>query len=202
MGAAGQLQAAQEFGHGGNFVAFLGGAQLAEHEPVARGPCADQVHGAAARPAAAAQGFAVEGDDFAGQRLAQTLRPSREGLGELRGIQRGEDPPEGVVAGNAVGQFEQAAQPLALGFAELLPAPHRRAISAKPSAPQSSAQMEMIRMSPSAWRLERSMRGSVSWAKCLMRLWVSGIPSFCQPKAQKYIYNLHNNAPRFDAIAL
>ena len=120
MGAAGQLQAAQEFGHGGNFVAFLGGAQLAEHEPVARGPCADQVHGAAARPAAAAQGFAVEGDDFAGQRLAQTLRPSREGLGELRGIQRGEDPPEGVVAGNAVGQFEQAAQPLALGFAELL----------------------------------------------------------------------------------
>jgi len=78
------------------------------------------MHGAAARPAAAAQSLAIEGDNFADQRLAQALGPSREGLGELRGIQRGEDPPEGVVAGDAVGQCEQAAQPLALGFAELL----------------------------------------------------------------------------------
>ena len=170
MGAAGQFQAAQEFGDGGHlpapsgaalraacgrlsrsarFVAFLCGAKLAEHEPVAHRPPrrrrglagaggrasrADQRHGSATRSAAAAQGLspigqpplfpsassAVEGDDFAGQRLAPTLAPGRADLGELRGIQRGQDPPEGVVAGNAVGQFEQAAQPFALSFAELL----------------------------------------------------------------------------------
>ena len=120
MGAASQLQAPQEFGHGGDFIAFLRGAQLAEHQPVTRRPRADQMHGTAARPAAAAQGLAVEGDDFTGQRPAEPLRPGREGFGELRGIQGGEDPPEGVVAGDAVGQFEQAAQPRPLGFAKLL----------------------------------------------------------------------------------
>ena len=78
------------------------------------------MHGAAIRSAAAAQGLAIEGDDLAGQHRAQALGPGGEGLGELRGIEQGEDPPEGVVAGDAVGQFEQAAQPLALGFAELL----------------------------------------------------------------------------------
>ena len=87
---------------------------------MARRPRADQMHGAAARRATAAQGLAVEGDDLAGQRRAQALRPGREGLGKLRGIQRGEDPPEGVVTGDAVGQFEQAPEPVALGLAELL----------------------------------------------------------------------------------
>ena len=117
--AAGQFQAAQELGHGGDFVALLCGAQLAEHEPVARGPRADQMDWAAARPATAAQGLAVEGDDFAGQRHAQALRPGGEGLGELRRIQRGEDPPEGVVAGDAMRQCEQSLQPVTLRMAEL-----------------------------------------------------------------------------------
>lgn len=118
--AAGQFPAAQQFGHGGAFVALFRGAELAEHQPVARRPGADQMHGATARAAAAAQGLAVEGDDFAGQRLAQPLGPGREGLRKLRGIQRREDPPESVVAGDALGQPEQAAQPCALRFAELL----------------------------------------------------------------------------------
>ena len=46
---------------------FKGGAQLAEHEPVAHCPGADQMHGALPRTAAAAQGLAVHGDDLAGQ---------------------------------------------------------------------------------------------------------------------------------------
>ena len=124
--AAGQFEAAQQFGHGGDFVALCCRAELAEHEPVARGPGADQMHGAAARTAAAPQGFAVEGDsraqriNLAGQRSAQPRGPGGEGLGELRGIQRGEDAPEGVVTGDAVGQFEQVPEPVALGLAEFL----------------------------------------------------------------------------------
>ena len=58
---------------------------------------------------------AIEGDEFA----AQALGPGAEDLGELRGIERGEDPPEGVVAGEAVGQCEHAAQPVALGVAKI-----------------------------------------------------------------------------------
>ena len=118
--AAGQFQPPQQLGHGGDFVAFLRSAKLAEHEPVAHRPGADQMHGALPGAAAAAQGLAVERDDFARQALAQTLGPKREGLGELRGVQRGENPPESVVAGDAVGQFEQPAQPLPLRFAKLL----------------------------------------------------------------------------------
>lgn len=131
MGAAGQFQAAQEFGHSGDFVAFLRGAKLPEHEPVAHRPPrrrrglagaggrasrADQMHGAAARSAAAAQGLAIDGDDLAGQHLAQALGPGGEGLGELRGIEQGEDAPESVVAGDAVGQCEQAARTTRAGL--------------------------------------------------------------------------------------
>lgn len=51
--------------------------------------------------------------------LFHRLMPA--GFGRIPGmIQRGEDPPEGVVAGDAAGQSGQAAQPLAPGLAELL----------------------------------------------------------------------------------
>jgi len=77
------------------------------------------MHRAAAGATAAAQGFAIEGDDLAGQRRAQALGPGGEGFGKLRGIEQGEDASEGVVTGEAVGQGEQTAQPVAPGLAEL-----------------------------------------------------------------------------------
>jgi hypothetical protein len=77
------------------------------------------MHGALAAAAAAAQRLAIEGHDLAGQTLAQTLGPEGEGFGELRGIERGKDPPKGVVAGDAAGQFEESAQPLVLGTAKV-----------------------------------------------------------------------------------
>ena len=120
MGAAGQFQPAQEFGHGGDFVALGRRAELAEDESVALRPGADQMHRAAARAAAAAQRLAIEGHDLAGQRRAQALGPGGESLGKLRGVEQSEDTPEGVVAGDAVGQCEQALEPVALGLAELL----------------------------------------------------------------------------------
>ena len=123
MGAAGQFEAAQEFGHGGDFVALGRRAELAEDESVALRPGADQMHRAAARAAraaAAAQRLAIEGHDLAGQRRAQALGPGGESLGKLRGVEQSEDTPEGVVAGDAVGECEQALEPVALGLAELL----------------------------------------------------------------------------------
>jgi hypothetical protein len=77
------------------------------------------MHGALAAAAAAAQRLAIEGHDLAGQTLAQTLGPEGEGFGELRGVERGKDPPKGVVAGDAAGQFEESAQPLVLGTAKV-----------------------------------------------------------------------------------
>ena len=118
--AARQLQPAQERGHGGDFIALLGGAELAEDEAVVRRPGAHQMHGAATPAAAAAQGLAVQGDDFARQRAAQALGPGAEGFGELLRVEHGKDASEGVVAGDAVGQLQEFAQPMLLGLAELL----------------------------------------------------------------------------------
>ena len=56
----------------------------------------------------------------------------RAALGKLHGIEHGKDPPESVMAGDAIGQGEKAAQKLDLGVAEFLkvhkafgPAEHR-----------------------------------------------------------------------------
>ena len=68
------------------------------------------------RPAAvegAAQGFAVNGHDLPIDGLGTGLRPGAEaGLEGVR-IDQPEDPPEGVVRGNAVGQ-RQKSQPTLL----------------------------------------------------------------------------------------
>ena len=55
-----------------------------------------------------------------------------EALGKLHGIEQGKDPAEGIMAGDAIGQSQKAAQKLDLGVAEFLkihkalgPAEHR-----------------------------------------------------------------------------
>ena len=69
------------------------------------------------RPAAvegAAQGFAVNGHDLAVEGLGKRLQPSAEaGLEGIR-VDQHEDPPEGVVRGNAVGQGQKGSQPAQL----------------------------------------------------------------------------------------
>ena len=101
------------------------------------------------------QRLAVDGPDLPGERGAQALGPAHESLQEALRAERGEEPVEGVVAGDAVGQFQKGAQPGLLGVAEEVHV-------SKLSAPQSSAQMEMRRMSSNLWRRVRATRGSGS----------------------------------------
>jgi hypothetical protein len=60
---------------------------------------------------AVAQGFAVDGDEFVCQIGADGADVGGEAFDESLGIERGEDSPEGIVAGRSVGEFENAAQP-------------------------------------------------------------------------------------------
>src|SRR5688572_1520531 len=79
---------------------------LAERQPLLAGPGADQVQ-RPLRPAAvegAAQRLAVDRHDLAVDGLGKGLGPGAEaGLEGVR-VDQHEDPPEGVVRGNAVSQ--------------------------------------------------------------------------------------------------
>ena len=67
-----------------------------------------------------AQPFAVNGDELALGHLEYRAHPGKEAFLELLGAQPCEDVAEGVVRGDAVGEFHKAPEPLDLGFAELL----------------------------------------------------------------------------------
>jgi len=60
----------------------------------------------------AAQGLAVDGDEFLPEAAAQQGGVIDEAVAEGLGIECGEDPAEGIVAGGAVGQLEPLSQPL------------------------------------------------------------------------------------------
>src|ERR1043165_8322336 len=89
---------------------------------VLTGPGADEVQGplAAGRVEGAAQGLAVDGNQAAIGRLDEGADPVEEALAEGGGVQAGEDPAEGVVGGDAVGQFQESLEPGELVVAVLL----------------------------------------------------------------------------------
>ena len=47
------------------------------------------------------------------------MRPARERIQELIGVDGGEHAPDGVVAGDTFGEFEEAPEPLLAGFRKL-----------------------------------------------------------------------------------
>lgn len=67
-----------------------------------------------------AQRLPVDGDDLGRKALAQAARPVHETFRELPRVEQGEDAAEGIMAGDAIGQFEKARQPFAFGFSEAL----------------------------------------------------------------------------------
>ena len=68
----------------------------------------------------AAQGLPVDGDDLCADGRAQALSPVAKAVGEGLGIKHRKHSAEGIVAGNAAGQFQKAPQPLSAGLAEIL----------------------------------------------------------------------------------
>lgn len=107
---------------GGDFVRFLVHGDLSEHETVRARPGADHMDRRLARLAImrTAHRLAIAGDHRALGHRDGGLHPG-EGAGlEPVGVEGGEDPSEGVMGRNAVGQGEKGVEPLPLGLAELL----------------------------------------------------------------------------------
>ena len=68
----------------------------------------------------AAHRLPVNGDHLGRQHLRHGLHPVQKTGSKLHGIQRGEDPIEGVVRGDAVGQVQNGDEPRSLDLPELL----------------------------------------------------------------------------------
>ena len=109
-----EVQHAQQGGDGGALVGLLRHRDLAEDEPTVAGPGAHHMEGALPRPPMSmrpAQRLAVERHDLARRTWHRRPHPGQEtGLQRL-GIERGEDAPEGVMAGDAAGQRQEGSQP-------------------------------------------------------------------------------------------
>ena len=56
-----------------------------------------------------------------GDALAQALGPAQETVEKHAGLERGKEPVEGVVAGNAIAQAGKRFEPVVFGMAEVLP---------------------------------------------------------------------------------
>jgi len=67
--------------------------------------------------ARAAQGFPIDGDGITLKRFSQFPRSAAEEVMEPLGVEPGEEPPEGVMGGDAVGQFQEFLEPVQLGAA-------------------------------------------------------------------------------------
>ena len=108
---AGQCQARQQGGEGGDLVGLLLADLLTEHNALARGPGRDQVQRGLALSLvmAAPRSLTVDGDHVASG-LAQRVYPRRKaGLETLR-RQRVDGVIEGVVRGNTFRKRQKAAQ--------------------------------------------------------------------------------------------
>ena len=130
------------------------------------------------------------------------MRPAHEGLQEALRVERGEEALESVVAGDAVGQFKEGAQPRLLGVAEEF-----HVLEALGSAEQGADGDEQdvlelveagaldawIGQFAQEWR--RSARSEAEDVG-------SGIPSLFQVRFQKYTSSNYNGAAPFRCVAL
>src|SRR5262245_5614743 len=118
-----QVEQLQQPGDGRDLVGLLVTGDLAQGDAGLAGPDADGVQAAQPLAAigAAALGLAVDLQELGpAQPGPDGVDPAGEAVLEGHRAQRGEDPVEGVVAGDAVGQLQEAGQPVLLGVAESL----------------------------------------------------------------------------------
>ena len=112
-----QGQGFDQFRDGGDLIGLVRGLELAQDQADIRNPGADQVDGGAAigPVMGTAQGFTIDGDGFTQKRYGKLPGPAGEEVMEPLGIELGEETAEGVVGGDAVGQFQEFLQPVKLG---------------------------------------------------------------------------------------
>jgi len=108
-----EVQHAQQRRDGGERIRLLRDRDLAKDQPTVAGPGADQVHGRLPAPAVVrpTQRLPVEGHDLPGGIRHRRPHPGQETRLECLGIQRREDPPERVVAGEPARQRQEGPQP-------------------------------------------------------------------------------------------
>ena len=112
------LQQIQERGDGRDFVGFGVHGHLTQGEALGRRPGADEVQRAEFGRPGAAQRLAVDGHVLDPQRRTDRPHPFLEAGLECPGVEAVEDALEGVVRRDAVGQGQEAAQPVAALAAE------------------------------------------------------------------------------------
>ena len=118
--AAGDCQSVQEFGNRSDLIRLVVDLDLGQNEAIGARPSRDHMDGgfAVGPIVGATHRLTVDGDDLGGEDLGCRLHPSNEARLELLGVESGEDPIEGVVGGNPVGQVEKALQPRFLRLPE------------------------------------------------------------------------------------
>ena len=117
---SGQGEDFDEMGNGGDFIAFIRHIFLGESQAALRRPGAHDMAGFGIEAVAAAQSFAVDGNDLAlecGMERADVLGQAAVEEGRL---DDGEDVGKCLGAGDAVRHFDPLAQPIGLEVAEVL----------------------------------------------------------------------------------
>jgi hypothetical protein len=119
--AVGDVERGKQLGNGGDFVGFLGGRGLAEHDPHLRSKGTHHVQRRGRRLARGASArLAVDRDDLlVRERRNHGAHPAAKDPLELVRIEQGKDPLEGVRRGYPVVEFEEPAQPIEFGPAPL-----------------------------------------------------------------------------------
>ena len=117
-----QIESVNQLGHGGDFVGFSIHNELAEGQLVVSRPRADEVQaGAGIRVVETVpQRLAIDGDELAAQRSTDGENKGGEALAKLVRVNRGEDAPEGIVAGESSRQLDPFAQPGLTRFGKAL----------------------------------------------------------------------------------
>ena len=114
----------EQFGDRGDLVGLLGTGPLAQGQAEFAGPGGDHVEGpeVVLRVVAAARGLAVDGDDrpidagLGRGRVAEAGDPGVEGVPEGLGLDHHQDAAEDILAGDAVGQVEEADEEVGLAL--------------------------------------------------------------------------------------
>ncbi len=112
-------QAIQQFGDGGDLIGLAIDPALAQHQPLLARPRADQMQRRLVAPAVegSPHRLAVDSDDLPLDGPGKRARPRQEaGLEGVR-VNEQEDPPEGVMRGNTMGQGQELLQPSELAAA-------------------------------------------------------------------------------------
>jgi hypothetical protein len=111
-----QVQDLYQFQNGGDLIGLVRGLELTHNQAEIRDPGADQVDAGVAPGlvAGAAQSFSIDGKGFSLKRCGKLPHPAGEEVREPLGIEPGEETAEGVVGGDAVGQFQEFLEPVRL----------------------------------------------------------------------------------------